>query len=130
MSGPGGVSGFRRVFGQPRRVPLGSAPVRGHLVPVTRWVHPDVPDPAQPYRAVGRDGSGRRDPYLLLGTVVVGVTVVATLAACLVIALVAWVSAHAVAVGVGIAAVVATALVFLRALTRARTAGPPGWCGR
>ena len=55
--------------------------------------------------------------------------------ACLVIALlalVAWVTAHAVAVGVGMAAVVVTGLAFLRALTGARTAGfpPHGGCCR
>jgi hypothetical protein len=54
------------------------------------------------------------------------VGVLATVVVCLVIALlalVAWVSAHALAVGVGIAAVVVTALVFLRALARTRLGG-------
>ncbi|MFZ0119029.1 MAG: hypothetical protein WAL99_06180, partial [Pseudonocardiaceae bacterium] len=63
------------------------------------------------------------------------VVVVATLVACLVIALlalVAWVTAHAVAVGVGMAAVVVTGLAFLRALTGAGNAGlpPHGGCCR
>jgi hypothetical protein len=58
--------------------------------------------------------------------------VVATLVVCLVLALVAWVTAHAVAVGVGMAAVVVTGLAFLRALAGARNAGLPhhGGCCR
>jgi hypothetical protein len=45
---------------------------------------------------------------------------------------VAWVTAHAVAVGIGTAAVVVTGLAFLRALTGARTGGlpPHGGCCR
>lgn len=54
-----------------------------------------------------------RASHVLAG-VVVGVVVVATLAVCLAITLVAWVSAHEVAGGVGVAAVALTALAFLR----------------
>jgi hypothetical protein len=45
---------------------------------------------------------------------------------------VAWVTAHAVAVGVGMAVVVVTGLAFLQALTGARTTGLPahGGCCR
>jgi hypothetical protein len=115
-------------------LPLNAGQVSGQLVPVTTWVHPDRLIPAQPYRAAGRYGHWTRNPYAL-GGLVVAVAVVATLVACLVIALlalVAWVTAHAVAVGVGMAAVVATGLAFLRALTGARTAGlaPHGGCCR
>jgi hypothetical protein len=87
--------------------------------------------PAPPYRAAGRYGHWTRNPYLL-GGLVVAVAVVATLVVCLVIALlalVAWVTAHAVAVGVGTAAVVVTGLAFLRALTGARSAGLPPYGG-
>ncbi len=106
----------------------------GRLVPVTTWVHSEQFIPAQPYRAAGRYGHWTRNPYAL-GGLVVAVAVVATLVACLVIALlalVAWVTAHAVAVGVGMAAVMVTGLAFLRALTGARTAGlpPHGGCCR
>lgn len=66
----------------------------------------------------------------MLAGAVIGVAV-ATLAACLVIALlalVAWVSAHAVAVGIGAAAVALTALLFVRALTPTRPVSPcEGW---
>jgi hypothetical protein len=96
-------------------------------VPVTTWVHPEQFISAQPYRAAGRYGHWTRNPYAL-GGLVVAVTVIATLVACLVIALlalVAWVTAHAVAVGVGLAAVVVTGLAFLRALPGARSAGFP-----
>ena len=108
--------------------------VSGRLVPVTTWVHPEQFIPTQPYRAGGRYGHWTRDPYAL-GGLVVAVAVVATLVACLVIALlalVAWVTAHAVAVGVGMAAVMVTGLAFLRALTSARTTGLPshGGCCR
>jgi hypothetical protein len=100
-------------------------------VPVTTWVHPDLPTPAQPYRAAGRYGHWTRNHYAL-GGLVVAVVVVATLVVCLVLALVAWVTAHAVAVGVGMAAVVVTGLAFLRALAGARNAGLPhhGGCCR
>jgi hypothetical protein len=123
-----GVNPFRAVQ------PLDAVRVSGQLVPVTTWVHPDRLIPAQPYRAAGRYRHWTRNPYALGGLVVVA-AVVATLVACLVIALlalVAWVTAHAVAVGVGLAAVVVTALAFLRALTGARTAGLPshGGCCR
>jgi hypothetical protein len=123
-----GVNPFRA--GQP----LDAVRVSGQLVPVMTWVHPDRLIPAQPYRATGRYGRWTRNPYAL-GGLVVAVVVVATLVACLVIALlalVAWVTAHAVAVGVGMAAVVVTGLAFLRALTGARTAGlpPHGGCCR
>ena len=106
--------------------------VSGQLVPVTTWVHPNLLIPAQSSRAPGRYG-GARSRYAL-GGVVVGVAVVATLVVCLAIALVAlvvWVSAHALVVGIGIAAVAGSALVLLWALTRARNAGPPaGGCCR
>ena len=135
MSRPSGVLGSARAFDQPRRVPpLDTAYAPRHLVPVTTWVHPDLLLSAQPYRAVGRYGRWRRNPFLLLVGVVLGIGVVATLVVCVVIALVAlvaWVTAHAVAVGAGVAAVVVTALVLLRALTNARHAGPPlrgRWC--
>jgi hypothetical protein len=108
-------------------LPLNAVRVSGRLVPMTTWVHPDQLIAAQPYRAAGRHGHWTRNPYAL-GGLVVAVVVVATLVACLVIALlalVAWVTAHAVAVGVGMAAVVVTALAFLRALTGPRTAGLP-----
>jgi hypothetical protein len=106
----------------------------GRLVPVTTWVHPEQFIPAQPYRAAGRYGHWTRNPYAL-GGLVIAIAVAATLLAGLVIAwlaLVAWVTAHAVAVGVGMAAVMVTGLVFLRALTGARTAGfpPHGGCCR
>ena len=114
--------------------PMDGVRVSGRLVPVTTWVHPDRLVPAESYRAAGRYGQWTRNPYAL-GGLVVAVAVVATLVACLVIALlalVAWVTAHAVAVGVGMAAVVVTGLAFLRALTGARTAGlpPHGGCCR
>ena len=114
--------------------PLDAMRVPGQLVPVTTWVHPDRLIPAQPYRAAGRNGHWTRNPYAL-GGLIFAVAVVATLVACLVIALlalVAWVTAHAVAVGVGLAAVVVTGLAFLRALTSARTTGlpPHGGCCR
>jgi len=83
--------------------PLDAMRVSGQLVPVTTWVHPDRPIPAQPYRVAGRYGHWARNPYAL-GALVVAVVVVATLVACLVIALlalVAWVTADAVAAGVG-----------------------------
>jgi hypothetical protein len=111
--------------------PLDAVRVSGRLVPVTTWVHPDRLIPAQPHRAGGRYGHWTRNPYAL-GGLVVAVAVVATLVACLVIALVAlvaWVTAHAVAVGVGMAAVVVTGLAFLRALTGARSAGLPPYGG-
>ena len=108
--------------------------VSGRLVPVMTWVHPDRLVPAESYRAAGRYGRWTRNPYAL-GGLVVAIAVAATLLACLVIALlalVAWVTAHAVAVGVGMAAVMVTGLAFLRALTGARTAGlpPHGGCCR
>jgi hypothetical protein len=114
--------------------PLDAVRVSGQLVPVTTWAPPDRLIPAQPYRAPGRYGHWTRNPYAL-GGLVVAVVVVATLVTCLVIALlalVAWMTAHAVAVGVGLAAVVVTALAFLRALTGARNAGlaPHGGCCR
>jgi hypothetical protein len=113
--------------------PLDAA-LPGRLVPVTTWVHPDRLIPTQSYRTAGRYGHWTRNPYLL-GGLVVTVVVVATLVACLVIALlalVAWVTAHAVAVGVGLVAVVVTGLAFLRALTGARATGlpPHGGCCR
>jgi hypothetical protein len=114
--------------------PLDAGRVSGQLVPVMTWVHPDRLIPGPPSRAAGRYGPWTRNPYALSG-LVVAVAVVATLVACLVIALlalVAWVTAHAVAVGVGMAAVAVTGLAFLRALTGARTAGlpPHGGCCR
>jgi hypothetical protein len=114
--------------------PLDVMRVSGQLVPVTTWVHPDRLIPAQPYRAADRYGHWTRNPYAF-GGLVVAIAVVATLVACLVIALlalVAWVTAHAVAVGIGTAAVVVTGLAFLRALTGARTGGlpPHGGCCR
>jgi hypothetical protein len=106
----------------------------GRLLPVTTWVHPEQFGSGQPYRAAGRYGHWTRNPYAL-GGLVIAIAVVATLVACLVIALlalVAWVTAHAVAVGVGMAAVMVTGLAFLRALTGARNAGfpPHGGCCR
>jgi hypothetical protein len=123
-----GVNPFRAVQ------PLDAVRVSGRLVPVTTWVHPDRLIPAQPYQAAGRYGHWTRNPYAL-GGLFVAVAVVATLVACLVIALlalVAWVTAHAVAVSVGIAVVVVTGLAFLRALTGSHTAGlpPHGGCCR
>ena len=107
--------------------------VSGHLVPVTTWVHPDLLIPGQSSRASGGYGGRARSPYAL-GGLVVGVAVVATLAVSLVIALlalVAWVTAHAVAVGIGIVAVVGSALALLYALTPDRDAGPAaGGCCR
>jgi hypothetical protein len=113
--------------------PFEAMRVSGQLVPVTTWVHPDRFIPTQPYRAVGRYGHWTRNPYAL-GGLVVAVVVGATLGACLVIALLAlmaWVTAHALAVGAGLAVVVVTGLAFLRALTGARSAGFPahgGYC--
>jgi hypothetical protein len=107
--------------------PLDAVRVAGQLMPVTTWMHPNQFVPAQPYRAAGRYGHWTRNPYTL-GGLIVAVVVVATLVACLVIALlalVAWVTAHAVAVGVGMAAVVVTGLAFLRSLACARNAGAP-----
>jgi high-affinity Fe2+/Pb2+ permease len=114
--------------------PLDAVRVSGRLVPVTTWMHSEQLISARPYRAAGRYKHWTRNPYALGGLVVAAI-VVATLVACLVIvllALVAWVTAHAVAVGVGLAAVVVTGLAFLRALTSARTTGPPphGGCCR
>jgi hypothetical protein len=114
--------------------PLGAVRVSGRFVPVTTWVHPDRLIPAESYRAAGRYGHWTRNPYAL-GGLVIAVAVAATLLACLVIALwvlVVWVTAHAVAVGVGMAAVMVTGLAFPRALTGARNAGlpPHGGCCR
>lgn len=89
--------------------------------PVTAWMHPDLLIPTPHYRAPGRYGYWTRSPYALGGMIIVGVAVAATLAVCLMtalLALVAWMSAHAVAVGAGITAVAATALAFLLALAR------------
>ena len=113
---------------------LDATRVSGQPVPVTTWVYPERFISAQPHRVAGRYGHWTRNPYAL-GGLVVAVAVVATLVACLVIALlalVAWVTAHAVAVGVGTAAVLVTGLSFLRALTGARSAGlpPHGGCCR
>ena len=134
MTGPRDVAGSRRAVDPPPPVPaLDTTRVSGQLVPVTTWVHPDLLIPAQSPQAPGRYGGWARSPYAL-GGLVLGVAVVATLAVCLalaLVALVAWVSAHALAVGIGIAAVVLSALAFLRALTQARNAGPPaGGCCR
>jgi hypothetical protein len=123
-----GVNLFRSVQ------PLDAMRVSGQLVPVTAWVHPEQFVSGQPCRAAGRYGHWTRNPYAL-GGLVIAVAVVATLVACLVIALlalVAWVIAHAVAVGIGLAAVMVTGLAFLRALTGARTDGlpPHGGCCR
>jgi hypothetical protein len=134
MTGPGGVFGPGRVCDPSRWVPtLDTTSAPRHLVPVTTWVHPDLLLSTRPYRAVGRYGQWRRHPLLLVGGVAVGVGVVATLVACLVIALMAlvgWVSTHAVAVGAAVAAVVVTALVLLRALTQVHhaVAPPSGGC--
>jgi hypothetical protein len=111
--------------------PVGVVGGSGVLVPVTVWVCPDGLDSVSaPSRSAVRAGRGWRGPHVLAG-VVVGVAVVATLAVCLVIALlalVAWVSAHAVAVGVGAAAVALTALLFVRSLAPARPVRPcEGW---
>jgi hypothetical protein len=111
--------------------PLDAGRVSGQLVPVMTWVHPDWLIPGPPSRAAGRYGQWTRKPYALSG-LVVAVVVVATLVACLVIALlalVAWVTAHAVAVGAGMAAVVVTGLAFLRSLACARNAGAPPYGG-
>jgi hypothetical protein len=120
-----------RVVTQPRQAEPIEVRGPGHLVPVTTWGRSERPLPAQPDWSVGRYGGWTHSPYAL-GGLVVGVGVLATLVVCLVIALlalVAWVSAHALAVGVGIAAVVVTALMFLRALTLTRTR-PGGGCCR
>ena len=114
--------------------PLQAMRVSGRLVPVTTWVHPDEFVDASPYPSVGRYGHWTRNPYAL-GGLVVAVVVAATLVVCLVIALlalVAWVTAHALAVGTALAVVVVTALAFLRSLAGARNAGPPpcGGCYR
>ncbi len=114
--------------------PLDAVRVSGRLVPVTTWVHPDEFVGAAPYQPVGRYGHWTRNPSAL-GGLVVAVVVVATLVVCLVIALlalVAWVTAHALAVGAALAVVVVTALAFLRSLASARNAGPPpcGGCYR
>jgi hypothetical protein len=111
--------------------PLDAGRVSGQLVPVMTWVHPDRLIPGPPSRAAGRYGQWTRNPYALSG-LVVAVVVVATLVVCLVIALlalVAWVTAHAVAVGVGMAAVVVTGLAILRSLACARNAGAPPYGG-
>ena len=105
-------------------------PARGYLVPVTVWVHPDRTISARPCQAAVQPRGWLWRPVVVVGLVV---AVVATLAVCVVIgllALVAWVSAHALAVGTGIAAVVMTSLLFLRALARTRNTGPPGGCCR
>jgi hypothetical protein len=111
--------------------PLDAGLVSGQLVPVMTWVHPDRLIPGPLSRVAGRYAQWTRNPYALSG-LVVAVVVVATLVACLVIALlalVAWVTAHAVAVGVGMAAVVVTGLAFLRSLACARNAGAPPYGG-
>jgi hypothetical protein len=115
-------------------LPLDAVRVSGRLVAVTTWVHPEQLVSGQPCRAAGRHGHWTRNPSAL-GGLVVAVAVVVTLVVCLVIALVAlvaWATAHAVAVGVGMAAVVVTGLAFLRELTSARTTGlpPHGGCCR
>jgi hypothetical protein len=114
--------------------PLHVMRVSGRLVPVTTWVHPDEFVGAAPYQPVGRYGHWTRSPSAL-GGLVVAVVVAATLVVCVVIALlalVAWVTAHALAVGAALAVVVVTALAFLRSLSGARNAGPPphGGCCR
>ena len=114
-----------RVPAQPRWAEPIEVRGPGSHVPVRAWVSSERLVPAPPDRTVGRYGGWTRNPYAL-GGLVVGVAVVATLVVCLVIALlalVAWVSAHALAVGVGIAAVVVTALLFLRSLARVRLGG-------
>ena len=122
----------RSVTGRPGMArPVGVVGGSGVLVPVTVWVCPDGLDSmSPPSRSAVRDRRGWRGPHVLAG-VVVGVAVVATLAVCLVIALlalVAWVSTHAVAVGVGAAAVALTALLFVRSLAPARPMRPcEGW---
>jgi hypothetical protein len=113
--------------------PLDAVRGSGQLVPVTSWMHPDRLIAAQPYRAAGRYGHWTRNPYVLGGLVVA--VVVAALVVCLVIALlalVAWVTAHALAVGAALAVVMVTALAFLRSLAYARNAGSPphGGCCR
>jgi hypothetical protein len=113
--------------------PLQAMRVSGQLVPVTTWVHPEEFGGATPYQPVGRYGQWTRNPSAL-GGLAVAVVVAATLVVCLVIALlalVAWVTAHALAVGAALAVVVVTGLAFLRSLAGARNAGPPpcgGWC--
>jgi hypothetical protein len=114
--------------------PMDAVRVSGRLVPVTTWMHPDEFGGVDPYQSVARHGHWMRNPYALGGLVVV-VVVAATLVACLVIALlalVAWVTAHALAVGAALAVVVVTALALLRSLAGARNAGPPpcGGCYR
>jgi hypothetical protein len=121
---------------RPSRVvqPLQAMRVSGQFVPVTTWVHPDEFGGAAPYQPVGRYGHWTRNPYAL-GGLVVAVVVAATLVVCLVIALlalVAWVTAHALAVGAALAVVVVTTLAFLRSWAGARNAGAPpcGGCYR
>ena len=114
-----------RVSAQPRWAEPIEVRGLGSLVPVRAWGRSERLVPAQPDWSVGWYGGWTRSPYAL-GGLVVGVGVLATVVVCLVIALVAlvaWVSAHALAVGVGVAAVVVTALVFLRALARVRLGG-------
>ena len=114
-----------RVPAQPRWAQPSEVRGPGSLVPVRAWGSSERLVPAPLDRAVGRYGGWTRSPYAL-GGLVIGVGVLATVVVCLVIALlalVAWVSAHALAVGVGIAAVVVTALVFLRSLARVRLGG-------
>jgi hypothetical protein len=132
---PDAAVGARYVV-RPSRVaqPLQAMRVSGRLVPVTSWVHPEEFVDAAPYQPVGRYGHWTRDPSAV-GGLVVAVVVVAALVVCLVIALlalVAWVTAHALTVGVALAVVVVTALAFLRSLAGARNAGPPlhGGCCR
>jgi hypothetical protein len=132
---PGAAVGSRYGVAASRAVqPLGAVRGSGQLVPVTTWVHPDEFGGATPHEPVGRYGHWTRNPYAL-GGLVVAVVVTAALAACLVIALlalVAWVTAHALAVGAALAVVVVTALAFLRSLAGVRNAGPPphGGCCR
>lgn len=131
-AGPDAIFSSRRYVGaQSRPVrPLDGVWSSTQLVPVTTWVHPNLLGAALPYRAPGRVTPWPRRPYAL-GGLIIAVAVVATLAACLVIALLAllaWVCAHAVAVGIGTAAVVVTALLFVRSLAPTRLVRPcEGW---
>lgn len=98
------------------------------LVPVTMWVRADQLDAASPQWAsparVVVSGSWYRNPYVVSG-LVVAFAVAGTLVTCVAIALlalVAWVTAHALQIGTAIAAMVCAVVLFLVALARSRMA--------
>lgn len=105
--------------------------VRGEqLVPVTTWVRVDQLDAVavaqwrRPSRFLVSGRSWYRNPYVV-GGLIVAAAVTGTLVTCVAIALlalVAWVTAHAVQIGTAIAAMVCALVLFFVALARSRMA--------